>query len=368
VKGGYHAHLDRYDLKTKERTVLVDGLPSGGWHEPSDPVFGPDGLIYFGNGSVSQNGVCLPQGFTVDLAKHPEACDVPGQDVTLTGNNVWSRDPTMPFPFLAETGPFKPFGTPAKKGEVIRGQVKCSSGLWRCHPDGSGLELLAWGLRNPYGLAFDEAGELYASDNDFEEKGEQAIADDPDRIWHVKNATAPHGSVATPSWYGFPDLCGDGLPAWHESHRPRKGKAAEPLLEDPPPWAGPAAYLEKPHSCMTHMEFCRSDAFGHHGELFLAQFGTYAPHNTPDPAALDRGFRVLRINMQTGVGEPFLRNREPGPASAHPGSAGLERPVDCKFHPDGRSLYVLDFGVTAVAPTHVVAYARTGVVWRVTRI
>src|SRR4051794_28855674 len=30
VKGGYHAHLDRYDLKTKERTVLVDGLPSGG--------------------------------------------------------------------------------------------------------------------------------------------------------------------------------------------------------------------------------------------------------------------------------------------------------------------------------------------------
>jgi len=67
-------------------------------------VFGSDGLIYFGDGSVSQNGVCPPQGFEVDLAKHPEACDVPVQDVTLTGNNVWSRNPTMPFPFLAETG------------------------------------------------------------------------------------------------------------------------------------------------------------------------------------------------------------------------------------------------------------------------
>lgn len=30
----------------------------------------------------------------------------------------------------------------------------CPEGLWRCRPDGSGLELLAWGLRNPYGLAF----------------------------------------------------------------------------------------------------------------------------------------------------------------------------------------------------------------------
>jgi hypothetical protein len=42
--------------------------------------------------------------------------------------------------------------------------------------------------------------------------------------------------------------------------------------------------------------------------------------------------------------------------------------LDCKFHPDGRSLYVLDFGVTVVTKTHVVAYARTGVLWRVARI
>ena len=78
--------------------------------------------------------------------------------------------------------------------------------------------------------------------------------------------------------------------------------------------------------------------------------------------------RRCEIDLASGTGEPFLRNREPGPASYHPGSGGLERPVDCKFHPDGRSLYVLDFGVTRVAPTHVVAYARTGVLWRVTKI
>ncbi len=118
---------------------------------------------------------------------------------------------------------------------------------------------------------------------------------------------------------------------------------------------------------MTKMDFCRSDEFGHRGRLFLSQFGTYAPLNTPDPDCLHNGFRVLSIDLHSGTAEIFLRNSHPGPASSQPGSGGLERQVDCKFHPDGRSLYVLDFGVTVVAPTHVMAYGHTGVLWRVTR-
>ena len=55
-KGGYHSRIVRHDLVTGERTVVVDELPDGGWHEPGGPVFGPDGLMYFGQGSVSQNG------------------------------------------------------------------------------------------------------------------------------------------------------------------------------------------------------------------------------------------------------------------------------------------------------------------------
>jgi hypothetical protein len=102
--------------------------------------------------------------------------------------------------------------------------------------------------------------------------------------------------------------------------------------------------------------------------LFLSQFGTYAPLNTPDPDALHRGFCVMRINVESGTGERFLHNRLPGPASYHPGSGGLERPVDCKFSPDGDSLYVLDFGINAVKKGYVVGYAHTGVLWRVTRI
>ena len=77
-------------------------------------MFGPhDGLMYFGQGSVGLNGTVMPAGYTVDLAKHPHVHDVPGQDVKLSGNNVWGRDPRAPYPFYVQTGPFKPFGTAA---------------------------------------------------------------------------------------------------------------------------------------------------------------------------------------------------------------------------------------------------------------
>ena len=367
LKGGYLARVVRYDMATGERVILHDKIPSGGWHEPGGPLFSPhDGLLYFAHGSVSQNGVVLPQGFTVDLAKNPEAHDIPGQDVTLTGNNVFSRDPLMPYPYLTETGAYKPFGTPAEKGEIIKGELWCTTGVWRSKPDGSEPELIAWGIRNPYGMAFDEDGELYISDNDMEEKGERAIAMDPDRIWHIKNAKKPHGSIEAPDWYGFPDIAATGLPVWHEKHLPEKGKAAEPLIENPPEWAGPAAYLEKPHSCMTKMDFCKSDEFGHRGKLFVSEWGTMAPFNSPREEDLGNGFRVMAIDVKTGKGEPFLYNRTPEPESGSLGG-GIQRPVDCQFSPDGKSLYVLDFGVAQVDKGHMMAYAHTGVLWKVTK-
>ncbi|WP_017733595.1 PQQ-dependent sugar dehydrogenase [Nafulsella turpanensis] len=366
IKGGYHMQVAKYNLETGKLTVLIDKLPSGGWHEPGGPVFGPDGLMYFGNGSVSQQGVCLPMGFTVDLAKHPLAHDVPGQDVTLTGNNVWSRDPRRPYPYLTQTGPFKPFGTTAEKGEVIKGALFCNSAVWRSKPDGSDVELLAWGIRNPFGMAINEEGELYVSDNDFEEKGERAIAKDPDRIWHIKNAKQPFGSVKTPDWYGFPDICGDGLPVNHEKHHPEKGKPADLFLQDPPPWAGPAAFLEQPHSCMCKMDFSSSDSFGHKGELFVAEWGTLAPLNSPRREDLDHGFRVIRVDVKKGTAEPFMHNKEFGPASRI-GGGGIERPVSCKFSPNGKDLYVLDFGHARIDKGAMFAFAHTGVLWKITK-
>ncbi|WP_232311150.1 hypothetical protein [Robertmurraya korlensis] len=89
---------------------------------------------------------------------------------------------------------------------------------------------MAWGLRNPYGLAFSEDGELYASDNCLEEKGERSIGGDPDRVWHIRNAKTSHGSVKKPDWYGFPEFRADGVPVWDEKAKPAKGLRAEQLI------------------------------------------------------------------------------------------------------------------------------------------
>ncbi|MCW2640223.1 MAG: hypothetical protein JWP76_2529 [Dactylosporangium sp.] len=365
-KGGYHSRIVRYGRFTGERTGVVDGLPDGGWHEPGGPVFGPDGLMYFAQGSVSQNGVVLPQGYTVDFARHPETHDVPGQDVVLTGNNVDTHDPTAPYPYIVKTGAFKPFGVAAKPGEVVKGALKCSTGVWRSQPDGSEMELLAWGVRNPYGMAFSEDGDLYVSDNDFEETGDRAIANDPDRIWLIRNARTPHGSVTTPDWYGFPDICADGLPVWDPKHLPERGRPAQRLIAEPPVWAGPPVYFEKPHSAMAKIDFCRSDTFGHRGRLFACEWGTLAPMNSPRSQDLDHGFKVISVDVAKGTAEDFVHNRHPGPASTH-GTGGIERPVDCKFSPDGRSLYVLDFGVSQVDESKHLSYGHTGVLWRIIR-
>lgn len=224
---------------------------------------------------------------------------------------------------------------------------------------------MGWGLRNPYGMAISETGELYVSDNDYEETGDRAVAKDPDRIWHIRNAAKPHGSVSTPDWYGFPDICADGLPVWADEHAPDRGRRAEPLIADPPEWAGPPAYLESPHSCMTKMDFCRTDAFGHRERLFACEWGTLAPMNSPRPDDLQNGFKVVAVDVRKGTAEDFVRNERPGPASTL-ATGGIERPVDCKFAPDG-SLYVLDFRVSRVEKGYMMSYAHTGVLWRISR-
>lgn len=100
--------------------------------------------------------------------------------------------------------------------------------------------------------------------------------------------------------------------------------------------------------------------------MLLCLFGTYYPLNTIRPEARDRGFNVMRIDPASQRGEVFLHDRHAGSTAEH-GWGGIERPVACKFHPDGKSLYVLDFGRHVAYRGTVVAYARTGVLWKITR-
>ena len=80
------------------------------------------------------------------------------------------------------------------------------------------------------------------------------------------------------------------------------------------------------------------------------------------------GFRVVRVNVETGRIEDFAVNKgkHNGPASKV-GGGGLERPLGVTFSPDGTALYIADFGVLLEDEAGAHPQQGTGVLWRITR-
>jgi glucose/arabinose dehydrogenase len=339
-----------------ETTTLVDGLPSVGDHHTNGPAVGPDGWLYFGQGTATNSGVVGTDNADFGwLYRYPRFSDNPCEDVTLTGQNYRSANPLTDDPEdEVITGAFLPFGTPSEPGQVIEGAVPCTGAIMRIAPDGGSPELVAWGLRNPFGLAFNGAGELYVTENSFDERGSRPVFGTGDVMWQIEQG----------AWYGWPDYhAGRGLddPDWYQS----LGEEPPGLLlsEQPGELPEPVALLGT-HSSSNGFDFSRNASFGYQGQAFVAQFGDMAPGvgKVLEPV----GFKVVRVNVETGVIEDFAVNRNPrGPAS-RVGGAGLERPVSVSFSPDGTALYVVDFGVMTIGE-NIVPREETGVIWRITR-
>lgn len=106
---------DRFD-----EVKLLREFPGGVGHGRNDLALGPDGLIY---------------------SIHGDAVDVPTAAIT---------DRTSPF------------------REARRGQKTSEGYLVRTDKDGQHWELLCGGLRNPYGIAFNPAGDAFTYDADAE--------------------------------------------------------------------------------------------------------------------------------------------------------------------------------------------------------
>jgi glucose/arabinose dehydrogenase len=211
----------------------------------------------------------------------------------------------------------------------------------RCQPDGSQLELVAWGLRNAYGIGFLPDGRLLAIDQGADDRGSRPVGQAPDLLFEVR----------TGAWYGWPDFIGAD-PVTDPKYRPERGPAPRFVLanhDDLPPPERPL-FRFPPHSAAVKFDVAPRSVQGWAGQLFVVLFGDEVPMTAPAGPRVGRA--VVRLDpvdwsLHALLGDP------------------LARPIDVRFDPLGESLYVLDFGHFEMhAGQRVEALAHSGSVFR----
>ncbi|MBI1910768.1 MAG: glucose dehydrogenase [Deltaproteobacteria bacterium] len=339
-------------------TPLIENLPSMGDHHTNGPAIGPDGMVYFSQGVATNSGVVGEDNFRFGwLKRNPEFHDIPCQDITLSGRNFETKNFIDPdSKDKVSTGAFSPFGRKTSSGQTIKGKVPCSGAVMRITTEGGGPELVAWGFRNPFGMAFTPNGQLFVTDNMYDERGSRPVFGTGDILWAVTSGT----------WYGWPDYHGKFPLNEHDHYAPAKGKKPELLLARHPNYPPRPVAIFPVHSSSNGLDFSRNPAFGHAGEAFVAQLGDEAP--TTGKVLAPVGFKVVRVNVRTGIINEFAVNKgkQNGPASWL-GTGGLERPIAARFSPDGNALYVVDFGVLLQSKKGAEPKTETGVLWKITR-
>jgi glucose/arabinose dehydrogenase len=221
--------------------VVVRGLPSFGLHQNDGLALGTDGFLYMGMGST---------------------CD-----------HCREADP--------------------RNGTILR-----------FRPDGSALSVYASGLRNPYDVAFNTSGDLFATDNSRDDLGPDQP---PEELNHIR--AGQH--------FGWPDC-------WLGNTAPLCAERANPV----------AAFSA--HTSANGLVFYHGRQFPevYFDNAFVAILGSIYMF----PLETERGIMRVRLTPQgesyAGEGEWFLELPE-------------GRPVDLTVGPDG-GLYVADYAAGAV--------------------
>jgi glucose/arabinose dehydrogenase len=341
-EGGNPGRISRLRLSSGELATVIDGLPGFGNYQTNMAIPGPDGKLYFSQGAMTNSGVIGLDSYDMAwLRAVPHACDIPGYDVALTGFNAETADPRTGPGKRALTGSLSPFGVPVSRGQKIAGRVPCTSSVMRCAMDGSGLELVAWGLRNAYGLGFSPDGRLLTTDQGPDSRGSRPIANCPDYLYEVREG----------AWYGWPDFFG-GRPVTDAVFRAANAPPLQFLLANHAELPAP----ERPtlefevNACPTKFAFVPRESAAYAGDLIVALFGDERPLTGP------AGPRVGRKLVRVALADRAIHPVKPLP---------FHRPIDIVFDPASRAAYVVDFGEFEIAPDKgLAARAGSGVLWK----
>jgi glucose/arabinose dehydrogenase len=371
-----------------EVTEVFSGIvDSQSEHQINDIRVGPDGMMYVSVGAAGNAGVVGPS-VAPWIMKSPNLHTTPCQDIVLTGRNFQSpnfmtrNDPDD----TVLTGAYVPFGTETRPGQRIEGTNKCGGSILVFDPaDAEGtIRPYAWGFRNLLGLAWDEeTGAMYAAQNGYDIRGSRPVQDEYDPVYRVEEGT----------WYGVPDFSAALEPLTDPRFEPPEQYQAMVFVDGEPQGKTLGFVIDHEASGLTppdpslvvslhpfnsspSMIDVAPEVWGDFaGDLFVAEWGDLAPPTNPVRGKNPAGYRVVRVDPETGETMPFVRNAQPGPASAQNAQGqGLDRPFEVEFGPDD-ALYIVDYGVVVIdmslkeqqnEPPYR-EMAGTGAIWKVTR-
>jgi glucose/arabinose dehydrogenase len=185
-------------------------------------------------------------------------------------------------------------------------------------PDGSGLEVYAWGIRNAVGIAIHpQTGQLWASVNERDNLGDNLV---PDYITHIEAG----------GFYGWPWFYMGAH--WDPRHQGKHPELQSKVLT-------PDVLLQ-PHNASLEMTFYEGTEFPaeYRGDIFAAEHGSWNK-------ATRTGYEVIRVPLEkgraTGEYEDFLTG------FVTPSGDVWGRPVGVTVAQDG-SLIVTDDGSNTV--------------------
>jgi glucose/arabinose dehydrogenase len=342
-EGGNPGRISSLDLDGRLQKVILDDLPGQGNYHTNMVVFDRSGKLYFSQGAMTNTGIVGLDAYELGwLRRLPHSHDLPGFDIVLNGVNVETPNPLSEVEnATTQTGAFAPFGKRTDCGQRLPAQLPCTASIMRCNADGSDLELVAWGLRNAYGLGFLPDGRLLAVDQGADDRGSRPVGNVPDMLFEVNQG----------AWYGWPDFIGE-TPITDPRYRPERGPAPTFLLanhDELPPPEKPLLHFP-PHTAAVKFDVVPDDASHWAGNLLVALFGDEVPMTAPSGPKMGRS--VVRVDPADWSLHPLVQD-------------GLLRPIDVRFDPKENALYILDFGYFEMLDKGAVdAKAGSGKLWR----
>lgn len=368
--------ITAFDLATGVPQTVVADLPAEGEHGVLDLVLNRyDGRLYFSIGSATNAGVVgldnWNQGWVSD---HPQACDIPAVPVKLLGYRFDTPNPLSGLfggSDLAVTAPFQPFGS-SNKTLIPPVNGKPTAAVYSVSPAGGDLRLEAHGIRCARGLAFNDFGRLYATNEGMQLRGTRPVKDDPDSLLRIIRNT----------WYGWPDFSADLDPITDLRFQPptemiiKTGYPELAFLIDHqtsgllrPDKGTLLQGTFAPLSGAAKLDFVpASGPFrSYYGSALVALAGDTAPLATSGyPLLGPVGYKVVQVDVDNHQTRDFVYNTQRAPASlTGKNPDALERPYDVKFGPDG-SLYIMDLGRLEFKDARIVPVNRTGKILKLT--